>query len=48
VILFKPKEFATCCEKLKIYLYDRCSNPEYGRSINISLVKYEKSLKQCI
>ena len=40
--------YVTCCDKHKVYLYDRCSNPECKRPINLSLVKYEKSMTECV
>ncbi|MFW9972939.1 MAG: TniQ family protein, partial [Candidatus Odinarchaeota archaeon] len=40
--------YLTCCDKHKVYLYDRCSNPECRRPINLSLVKYEKSITECV
>lgn len=45
---FWRTRLATCCEKHNIYLYDRCSNPDCKRPINISLIKYEKSIKECV
>ncbi len=45
---FWRTRLATFCEKHKIYLYDRCSNPECERPINISLVKYENTIKECV
>ncbi len=45
---FWRTRLATCCEKHKIYLNDRCSNLDCKRPLNISLVKFEKSIKECV